>query len=108
MNKELEEGSGGFYTPSGGAVSPTLQLLEDRGWVTSQTADGKKVYSITDAGRAALAEQRQRGEERGEEWNGPWGFRTHGHDGHGPGHEHEHGPFGRYARPQLPAPRPET
>jgi DNA-binding PadR family transcriptional regulator len=108
MIKELEERSGGFYTPSAGAVYPTLQLLEDRGWVTSQTADGKKVYSITDAGRAALAEQRQRGEERGEEWNGPWGFRTHGH-GHGHHeHEHEHGPFGRYARPELRALRHES
>src|SRR5258708_2204060 len=108
MIKELEERSGGFYTPSAGAVYPTLQLLADRRWVTSETADGKKVYSITDAGRAALAEQRQRGEERGEEWNGPWGFRTHGHDGHGHGHEHEHGPFGRYARPELRALRHES
>src|SRR5260221_1400337 len=100
MIKELDERSGGFYTPSAGAVYPTLQLLEDRGWVTSQTADGKKVYSITDTGRAALAEQRQRGEERGEEWNGPGGFLTHGH---GHVHEHEHSPFCRYARSEFRA-----
>jgi DNA-binding PadR family transcriptional regulator len=67
MMKALEEKSGGFYTPSPGSIYPTLQMLEDRGFVTVQEADGKKVYSITDAGRRLLAE-RQQGES---EFAGP-------------------------------------
>jgi len=71
MMKALEERSGGFYVPSAGTIYPTLQMLEDRGLVTSQEVDGKRVYSITDAGRAALAD-RQKEEEA--EFDGPfWG-----------------------------------
>ena len=52
MIKELESRAGGFYTPSAGAVYPTLQLLEDRGWVTAETTEGKKVSrSPTPGGR---------------------------------------------------------
>jgi DNA-binding PadR family transcriptional regulator len=47
-----------FYVPSAGAVYPTLQLLEDAGAVTSAQVDGKKVYTITEAGRQRLAERR--------------------------------------------------
>ena len=55
--KELEERSGGRYTPSAGAVYPTLTLLEDLGYaVASLEEGGKKVYTITDEGRAHLAE----------------------------------------------------
>jgi len=48
---------GGQYRPSPGSVYPTLQMLEDLGYVTSSQQEGKKVYSITDAGRAYLTEQ---------------------------------------------------
>lgn len=97
MIKELEERAGGFYTPSAGAVYPTLQLMEDRGWVTSREVDGKKVYTITDAGRDALKENRQQQETFG----GPrgWGY------GHGYGHG---GPFGHQAQPELGALRQES
>ena len=66
MIKALEERSGGFYTPSPGSIYPTLQMLEERGFVSSSESEGKKVYSITDTGRALL-------EERGpqEEFGGP-------------------------------------
>jgi len=47
-----------FYTPSAGAVYPILQLLEDAGLVTAAQADGKKVYTLTEAGRQRLAEHR--------------------------------------------------
>jgi DNA-binding PadR family transcriptional regulator len=57
MIKELEERFGGFYAPSPGSVYPTLQLLEDQGYVTSSVEEGKKVYTITDTGRAFLAER---------------------------------------------------
>jgi len=57
--KELEERSGGRYTPSAGAVYPTLTMLEDLGFAIATPEDGgKKVYAITDAGRAHLAEHR--------------------------------------------------
>lgn len=57
--KDLEERSGGRYTPSAGAVYPTLTLLEDLGYaVATPEEGGKKVYAITDAGRAHLAENR--------------------------------------------------
>jgi DNA-binding PadR family transcriptional regulator len=57
--KELEERSGGRYTPSAGAIYPTLTMLEDLGYaVTTPEEGGKKVYAITDAGRAYLAEHR--------------------------------------------------
>jgi len=55
--KALEEKFGGAYAPSPGAVYPTLQLLEDLGYTRIVPGDeGKKVYEITDAGRAHLAE----------------------------------------------------
>src|SRR5213082_641113 len=63
MMKALEEKSGGFYTPSPGSIYPTLQMLEDRGFVSVRDTEGKKVYSITDAGRALLNERRQSEEE---------------------------------------------
>lgn len=57
--KALEERSGGAYAPSAGAVYPTLTLLEEMGFATAATEEGgKKVYTITDAGRAFLDENR--------------------------------------------------
>ena len=61
MIRELEERFHGFYSPSPGIVYPTLQYLEEMGYVTSQDQDGKKVYSITEAGRKHLAEQSEAG-----------------------------------------------
>jgi DNA-binding PadR family transcriptional regulator len=93
MIKELENKAGGFYTPSAGAVYPALQLMEDREWITSQTVEGKKVYTITDAGKKALEEHKQNAENFGP----PRGF---GRKGKG-------GPFGHEARPELHALRHE-
>jgi DNA-binding PadR family transcriptional regulator len=104
MIKELESRAGGFYTPSAGAIYPTLQLLEDRGWVSVETTEGKKVYAITDAGRQELKEYRERQSQRAEAgprgpWGGPWNWgdpaeglrREHGH-------HRERGPWG-WGRP---------
>jgi DNA-binding PadR family transcriptional regulator len=55
--RALEERMGGSYRPSPGSVYPTLQMLEDLGYVTSTQQEGKKVYAITDEGRRYLAEQ---------------------------------------------------
>jgi DNA-binding PadR family transcriptional regulator len=56
--KELEERLHGCYSPSPGTVYPTLQWLEDEGLVESKEVDGKKVYAVTDAGRAFLDEHK--------------------------------------------------
>ena len=57
--RALEERFRGFYSPSPGSVYPTLQLLEDLGYVSATQRDGKKVYAITEEGRKFLEENRQ-------------------------------------------------
>ncbi len=52
--KQMEARSGGLYRASAGVVYPTLQMLEDEGLVASEQVDGKRVYRLTDAGRAEL------------------------------------------------------
>lgn len=53
----LGERFGGTYVPSAGTIYPRLAKLEEEGLV-SKAADGRKtVYSITDAGRAELADR---------------------------------------------------
>jgi DNA-binding PadR family transcriptional regulator len=54
--KALEEKMWGCYTPSAGTVYPTLQLLEDQGYVRVVETGGKKVYHITSEGERFLAE----------------------------------------------------
>ena len=51
--QELEAQSGGRWRPSAGSVYPTLQQLSDEGLLTSQEVDGRRVYSLTDEGKAA-------------------------------------------------------
>jgi hypothetical protein len=53
MIQELEERTGGQWRPSAGSIYPTLQLLADEGLVSSEQVDGKRVFSLTDAGRKA-------------------------------------------------------
>ncbi|RAM51005.1 MAG: PadR family transcriptional regulator [Hapalosiphonaceae cyanobacterium JJU2] len=55
--KELEARYGGFWKPSPGSVYPTLQLLEEGGYLISEPVEGKKVYTITETGRQLLAER---------------------------------------------------
>nr|WP_245940549.1 MULTISPECIES: PadR family transcriptional regulator [Brevibacterium] len=52
--QEIEERSGGAWKPSPGSVYPTLQLLTDEGLVTAETSNGRKTYSLTEAGREAV------------------------------------------------------
>jgi DNA-binding PadR family transcriptional regulator len=56
--KDLEERLAGCYTPSAGTVYPTLQLLEDQGYVRAEEQDGKKVYHITPEGERFLEANR--------------------------------------------------
>jgi len=58
--KNLSEEFGGVYRPSAGAIYPTLQALEDEGYVTSEEKEGKKTYTITQEGKEFL----KKGEER--------------------------------------------
>ena len=52
--KQLDEQTQGRYTPSPGTLYPTLQYLEDLGFVTSNQDEGRKVYSLTAGGKAEL------------------------------------------------------
>ena len=57
--KAIEEKVGGAYSPSPGVIYPTLTLLEELGYVTVESADGgKKLYRITEAGDAELADKK--------------------------------------------------
>ena len=77
LMKELENKSGGIYKASAGAIYPALQQLEDEGMVISDTAAGKRTYSLTSEGRAELQKEAetvkriwQRAEQAGD-W-APW------------------------------------
>lgn len=54
---EIAERSHGFWRPSPGSVYPTLQLLADEGLVVSRDEGGKKLFELTDEGRAAAERQ---------------------------------------------------
>ncbi len=66
--QELTERSGGMWRPSPGSVYPTLQLLEDEGLVTSDEADGRRVFRPTPEGSK---EAKRRTEEGGAPWEVP-------------------------------------
>ena len=61
--RAMEERSHGFYTPSPGTVYPTLQMLEEMGYVSSDQQDGKRIYTITDEGHRFLDERQDFAEE---------------------------------------------
>ena len=63
----------GFYSPSAGTVYPTLQWLQDLGYVSVAEQDGRKMYTITDAGRAFLAERQEKVDEVWERMGAWWG-----------------------------------
>jgi len=56
--KALEERSRGAYSPSPGVVYPTLTYLEEAGYANASAEGNKKVYAITEAGKAHLEENR--------------------------------------------------
>lgn len=114
--KAIEEKSAGFYTPSPGIVYPALTFLEEAGYVTSQTDGNKKLYTITDEGRAHLSDNREAIEstlaflaKAGEQMNrfrefakADWPFGREGEAGEHPPHRGHDGPgWG-------PGPAPDT
>jgi DNA-binding PadR family transcriptional regulator len=56
----IEQRTGGVWRPSPGAVYPALQQLEDEGLVRAEEADGRRVFQLTDEGRAYVEENRER------------------------------------------------
>ncbi len=62
--KLVEEKTADWYSPSPGIVYPTLTYLEEAGYVTGSTEGSKKLYTITDEGRAYLDAERRSGEGR--------------------------------------------
>ncbi|MEY2405867.1 MAG: hypothetical protein QOJ67_301 [Acidimicrobiaceae bacterium] len=75
--QRLEAKSEGAWRPSPGSVYPTLQLLEDEGLVRSTERDGKRVFEVTEAGKAEAA---SRIEDAG---GTPWDLARRGGKGHG-------------------------
>jgi len=56
--KDLEERSGGYYAPSPGVIYPALSYLEEVDYAAVEMDGTKKRYSLTDAGRGHLAQNR--------------------------------------------------
>jgi DNA-binding PadR family transcriptional regulator len=105
--KAIEDKTGGIYVPSPGVVYPALTFLEEANYVTSTAEGNKRLYTITDEGRAHLSDNRAAVEttleylgrigEKAQTLRSRWedaerrfseGFgRSQEHD-----HAHEHGP----------------
>ena len=66
---ELERRSEGRWRPSPGAMYPALSRMEERGLIVSEEVDGKRRFSLTDDGRARVAELR---DSQGDEATAPW------------------------------------
>jgi DNA-binding PadR family transcriptional regulator len=86
----LEERFHGCYSPSAGTVYPTLQWLQDLGYVSVAEQDGRKMYTITDEGRRFLSERQEKVNEVWERMGAWWG----GPRKHNGTHEEWHN-FGR-------------
>ena len=68
--KAIEDALDGHYSPSPGVIYPLLTLLEETGLVSAEAQGAKKLYTVTDAGRAWLeaeAEQVRAAQARLEE-----------------------------------------
>ena len=64
--RTLGERSGGFYAPSPGMVYPALTFLDEIGHAEASAEGNRKLYTITEAGRAHLDANRARAEELAE------------------------------------------
>jgi DNA-binding PadR family transcriptional regulator len=67
LMQEIEHRSDGVWRPSPGSVYPALAQLEDEGLVRAEEADGRKLYRLTDEGKAHVEENRER---LGTPWEG--------------------------------------
>ena len=55
MIQELEQRTGGAWVPERGLDLPTLQLLEEEGLIAGEEVEGKRRFTLTEAGTAAAA-----------------------------------------------------
>jgi DNA-binding PadR family transcriptional regulator len=56
LMQAIADRTGGAWRPSPGAVYPTLSLLEDEGLLRTEADGGRKLATLTEAGRAYLAD----------------------------------------------------
>jgi DNA-binding PadR family transcriptional regulator len=75
--QEVQERSGGLWSPSPGSVYPALAQLEDEGLIRTQDEDGQKLFVLTDAGRQLVAE---RGADRPAPWEQQGGDAGEAHE----------------------------
>jgi DNA-binding PadR family transcriptional regulator len=71
--RELEDRFHGFYSPSPGTVYPTLQYLEEIGYVTAREQDGKRIYTITEEGLKFLGTESKTVDDVWERMKHGWG-----------------------------------
>ena len=55
--QDITERSGGAWKPSPGSVYPALSALQDEGFVDDEKIEGRRVFALTEAGRAHVAER---------------------------------------------------
>lgn len=66
LMQEIEARSNGVWRPSPGSVYPALSQLEDEGLVRVEEGEGRRTFTLTDAGRAYVEEHR---DELGSPWD---------------------------------------
>jgi DNA-binding PadR family transcriptional regulator len=65
LMQEIEQRSEGAWRPSPGSVYPALQQLEDEGLVRAVESNGRRLFELTDEGRAHVEQHR---DELAEPW----------------------------------------
>jgi len=55
--QDITERSGGAWKPSPGSVYPALSALQDEGLVDDEKIEGRRVFALTEAGRAHVADR---------------------------------------------------
>jgi DNA-binding PadR family transcriptional regulator len=81
--QEVEQRSDGVWRPSPGSVYPALAQLEDEGLIRSTENDGRKLFEITDDGRARVAERPADATAPWEQMSGDVSDEAHELIGHG-------------------------
>src|SRR6478609_783253 len=61
LMQAISDRSGGRWTPSPGAIYPTIAQLDDEGLVTVTADAGRKLVTLTDAGREHVQARREAG-----------------------------------------------
>ncbi|MGY5765080.1 PadR family transcriptional regulator [Brachybacterium sp. DNPG3] len=85
LMQSIGERTQGRWSPSPGAIYPTISQLEDEGLVETSKEGGRKLATLTDAGRAHV-------EEQSASWSDPFGT---------PGSDEEQLPDVRFALHDL-------